>query len=62
MSGLPSGGFEAGDFATLVWRIGPGALMLLLYLLDVAYRRLRGRDGIGFGDVKLIGVSAVLIG
>jgi leader peptidase (prepilin peptidase)/N-methyltransferase len=55
--------FEAGDFAALVWRIGPGgALMVLLCLFNVAYGRLRGRDGIGFGDIKLIGVSAVLVG
>jgi leader peptidase (prepilin peptidase)/N-methyltransferase len=55
--------FEAGDYAALVWRIGPaGALMLLLCLFDVAYGRLRGRDGIGFGDIKLIGVSAALVG
>ncbi|MBZ9811860.1 MULTISPECIES: prepilin peptidase [unclassified Mesorhizobium] len=55
--------FEAGDFATLVWSIGYGAaLMALLCLFEVAYGRLRGRDGIGFGDIKLIGVSAVLVG
>ncbi|WP_084032692.1 A24 family peptidase [Chelativorans sp. J32] len=55
--------FEAGDFAALVWRIGSGVtLMLLLCLFDTAYGRLRGRDGIGFGDIKLIAVSAVLVG
>lgn len=55
--------FEASDFAALAWRIGPGgAVMLLLCLFDVVYRRLRGRDGIGFGDIKLIGVSTALVG
>lgn len=55
--------FESGDLAALAWRIGPGvALMLLLWLFDFAYGILRGRDGIGFGDIKLIGVSAVLVG
>ncbi|TPI46461.1 MULTISPECIES: A24 family peptidase [unclassified Mesorhizobium] len=55
--------FEASDFAALAWRIGPGGvLMLLLCLFDVTYGRLRGRDGIGFGDIKLIGVSTVLAG
>ena len=31
----------------------------LLLLIRVAYRRLRGRDGLGFGDVKLAGVAGV---
>jgi leader peptidase (prepilin peptidase)/N-methyltransferase len=30
---------------------------LLFYGLKVGYRRLRGRDGIGLGDVKLAGVA-----
>lgn len=55
--------FEMGDFATLGWRIGSGAaLMCLLCLFNIVYQRLRGRDGIGFGDIKLIGVSVVLAG
>ena len=29
----------------------------LLLLIRIAYRRLRGRDGLGFGDVKLAGVA-----
>lgn len=54
---------EAGDQAALLWRVGQGGgLLLLLWLFDAAYRRLRGRDGLGFGDIKLIGASAVLVG
>ena len=35
-----------------------GAVLALLFLgLREAYRRLRGRDGIGLGDVKLAGVA-----
>jgi len=35
-----------------------GAVLALLFLgMREAYRRLRGRDGIGFGDVKLAGVA-----
>lgn len=32
-------------------------LALLFYLLREAYRRLRGREGIGLGDVKLAGAA-----
>ena len=32
-------------------------LALLFYGLRAGYRRLRGRDGIGLGDVKLAGVA-----
>ncbi len=54
---------ETRDFADLASRVGPAcALMLLLCLFEAAYGRLRGRDGIGFGDIKLIGVSTVLVG
>ena len=35
-----------------------GAVLALLFLgLRALYRRLRGRDGIGLGDVKLAGVA-----
>lgn len=55
--------FETGDFSILAWRIGSGvALMFLLSLFNVAYGKLRGREGLGFGDIKLIGVSVILIG
>jgi leader peptidase (prepilin peptidase)/N-methyltransferase len=39
-----------------------GALALAFLGLRVAYRRLRGREGIGLGDVKLAGVAGVWLG
>jgi leader peptidase (prepilin peptidase)/N-methyltransferase len=50
---VPDAGAEA-----LLWpvvRAAAAALPLLLLML--AYRRWRGRDGLGLGDVKLAGVS-----
>lgn len=37
-------------------------LALLFYGLREAYRRLRGREGIGLGDVKLAGVAGAWLG
>jgi leader peptidase (prepilin peptidase)/N-methyltransferase len=37
-------------------------LALLFYGLREGYRRLRGRDGIGLGDVKLAGVAGAWLG
>jgi len=47
-----------------VWAIGiavlRGAMLAALFLgIALAYRRLRGRHGIGMGDVKLAGVAGV---
>ena len=40
-----------------------GAVLALLFLgLRALYRRLRGRDGIGLGDVKLAGVAGAWLG
>jgi leader peptidase (prepilin peptidase)/N-methyltransferase len=39
-----------------------GALALAFWGLRVGYRRLRGREGIGLGDVKLAGVAGVWLG
>jgi leader peptidase (prepilin peptidase) / N-methyltransferase len=40
-----------------------GAVLALLFLgLRVAYRRVRGREGIGLGDVKLAGVAGAWLG
>jgi leader peptidase (prepilin peptidase)/N-methyltransferase len=38
------------------------ATFLLFFALRVAYRRLRGREGIGLGDVKLAFVAGVWLG
>src|SRR5205807_1490924 len=47
--------WQAAGVATL-----RGAVLALLFLgLRAAYRRWRGRDGIGLGDVKLAGVAGV---
>ena len=37
-------------------------LALLFYALREGYRRLRGREGIGLGDVKLAGVAGAWLG
>jgi leader peptidase (prepilin peptidase)/N-methyltransferase len=37
-------------------------LALLFFALREGYRRLRGRDGIGLGDVKLAGVAGAWLG
>lgn len=34
----------------------------LLWLVEVAYRRLRGRDGLGRGDAKLLGAVGLWVG
>ena len=40
-----------------------GAVLALIFLaLREGYRRLRGRDGIGLGDVKLAGVAGAWLG
>lgn len=49
----PYGPFEGIGFALM----RGGALALLFFALHEGYRRLRGRDGIGLGDVKLAGVA-----
>jgi leader peptidase (prepilin peptidase)/N-methyltransferase len=53
---------EPGGRATLLEAIAPplirgGVLVLSLLLLLTLYRRLRGREGLGLGDVKLAGVA-----
>jgi leader peptidase (prepilin peptidase)/N-methyltransferase len=49
----PFAGWEAVGFAAL-----RGAVLALLFFgLRAGYRRLRGREGIGLGDVKLAGVA-----
>ncbi|HSV21697.1 MAG TPA: A24 family peptidase [Xanthobacteraceae bacterium] len=44
----------------LAWSALRGATSALIFLgVRILYRRLRGRDGIGLGDVKLAGVAGV---
>src|ERR1700732_2096199 len=44
----------------LAWSALRGAISALAFLgVRVVYRRLRGREGIGLGDVKLAGVAGV---
>ena len=49
----PDAIWEAAGLAVL----RGGVLALLFFGLRTLYRRLRGRDGIGLGDVKLAGVA-----
>ena len=49
----PDAGVEAVGLAVLRGAV----LALLFFALRAIYRRLRGRDGIGLGDVKLAGVA-----
>lgn len=41
---------------------GALATLLLLYLIRFLHKRLRGRIGLGLGDVKLAGASALWLG
>jgi leader peptidase (prepilin peptidase)/N-methyltransferase len=49
----PDSSFEGSLMA--LWRAALAAGLFLL--VRIAYRRLRGRDGLGFGDVKLAGAA-----
>jgi leader peptidase (prepilin peptidase) / N-methyltransferase len=53
----------SGDPEALAVR-AEGALLLggVLWLFDVLYERLRGQTGLGMGDIKLLGASALLVG
>lgn len=60
-AGLASAGLDEWSAANaLAAAVIRGATVFALFaLVRAAYRRLRGRDGLGFGDVKLAGVAAV---
>ncbi|MEP9398639.1 A24 family peptidase [Mesorhizobium sp. KR2-14] len=55
--------FASGDPEVLAVR-ACGALLLggALWLFDMFYERLRGQTGLGMGDIKLLGASALLVG
>jgi leader peptidase (prepilin peptidase)/N-methyltransferase len=42
--------------------IGAAAGFLAFLLIGLAYRRLRGRDGLGFGDAKLLAAAGAWVG
>ncbi len=46
----------------LMWVFGIIAIPALIFLIRWAYQKLRGREGIGFGDVKLMLMMAVWLG
>jgi len=55
---VPEAMWQAAAFALL-----RGAVAALVFLgLRALYRRLRGRDGLGLGDVKLAGVAGAWLG
>jgi leader peptidase (prepilin peptidase) / N-methyltransferase len=54
----PDAGWEA-----LLWASGRALMVVLPFLaLMTAYRRWRGRDGLGLGDIKLAGVAGAWLG
>src|ERR1700730_16905223 len=60
--GLVYAAAREGDIwvQALAWSALRGAISALAFLgVRVVYRRLRGREGIGLGDVKLAGVAGV---
>jgi leader peptidase (prepilin peptidase) / N-methyltransferase len=62
--GLAAAGAQPGRWAVNVaGAAGRGLVLALLFLaFRILYRRLRGRDGIGLGDVKLAAVAGVWLG
>ena len=55
-------GPEAGWHAVILAGLRAIAVTLPLILLMAGYRRWRGRDGLGLGDVKLAAVAGVWLG
>lgn len=53
--------YVSGPFP-MSWHLaGAAAGLLLPILLNMAYRKLRGRDGIGMGDAKLLAGAGMLV-
>ena len=55
-------GPDAGGLAVASTALRAAAVALPLLALMVVYRRWRGRDGLGLGDVKLAGVAGAWLG
>ncbi len=54
---------HSGDFWQVTRSLAEGlAVGFGLLAISLAYEHLRGRSGIGFGDVKLLAASAMLVG
>ena len=50
-------------FASLVEALGAAALLSgAMHLLGTLYQRLRGREGLGFGDVKMVALLGAFLG
>lgn len=63
LAGLLAAWVDGASAYDLMLRLaGAAAIGGVLYAASLAYGRLRGLDGIGLGDVKLIAASAVLVG
>jgi leader peptidase (prepilin peptidase)/N-methyltransferase len=54
--------FFLPDPAPLGHLIGAAAGFFVLYAIAVAYRRLRGREGLGLGDAKLVAAAGAWLG
>nr|WP_210313628.1 A24 family peptidase [Rhodopseudomonas rhenobacensis] len=52
---------DAGLHAVGAGVIRAATILLLFWLLSAGFRRLRGRDGLGFGDVKLAAVAGLFL-
>jgi leader peptidase (prepilin peptidase)/N-methyltransferase len=55
-------GPDAGWAALLLAAAGASAIALPFLVLMIGYRRWRGRDGLGLGDVKLAAVAGAWLG
>lgn len=54
---------DGASLETAAWALAEGAVCgLALWAVREAFYRLRGHDGLGFGDVKLAAAAGVLVG
>jgi leader peptidase (prepilin peptidase)/N-methyltransferase len=59
---LIMGGFGTGDVTLLERVIGAAAGFVFVVIISEAYYRLRGREGMGWGDGKLLAMIGALFG